>query len=591
MQTPEAALLSAMAPRGVSLGILSAVGEVDQAGIAALDRALADTIAIVKERVKESFPNVTFEMHCCLQTTIDIHLAHKTFQKCDERPHIIVPCGKNELLATIGNPALLTTAQTLLTMDAIITELDHKCPKLTAAPPEPQLGQQLVARTADVLFVAVPDREAGMSWVNSLRDEFPFKDGLVVIATPRADESPVTLDFENGEPATRPLQELHHRLLQQLSEGKLAEATTERTPFATVPRLSIGGLFNVFLAFIVRTWPPEWQFVLAPSSKELSWPRDISKDFEKAAAAELDTLRDRFAQPFAWAHSWAIHFGNVFRTVCMLLVALNVVAVATAVAGYFTHHAGWYCAELASLVAIATLYVWTRRSHIQQKWVQFRLLAEMLRPTQYFWAMADMYTPVEPHVQERELKWWTATVTTYRSLLRGIPRPPLQMTPQYAYALSKILTGLLINQINWYEAIAEAHSKVHRRLLAAGRVAYCLVVMAAAGHLVTRWVGTSLEPVAGAEHIWSGVFLATASGLAALGFAIGFLIHQIGFDEIAERSEIAARELRRLLTRVQNHRILVTRENLGRWLADCSHILIAEQNAWFRQTSRIAIHL
>ena len=70
---------------------------------------------------------MTFEMHCCLRTTTDIRLAHKTFQKCDEPPQITVPCSKKQLLAHISDPGLATTAQTLM-MDAIITELDDKFP-------------------------------------------------------------------------------------------------------------------------------------------------------------------------------------------------------------------------------------------------------------------------------------------------------------------------------------------------------------------------------------------------------------------------------------------------------------------------------
>jgi hypothetical protein len=315
---------------------------------------------------------------------------------------------------------------------------------------------------------------------------------------------------------------------------------------------------------------------------------------EDADKAQLTKLRHQFCVMFAWSDAWAIHYGNLFRTVCLFLVIFNLTAVTSAVLGYFDLHRAkvWQAVELLSLVAVALLYVAGRRSQIHRKWLEYRLFAELLRPTPYYWAMADVYPPREPVVQSPERDWWASTVLLYRHILGSIEHPRVHMTRTYVYGLKALVEGFIQQQVSWHTEFAERHTKYHHRLVFGGKIAFWSILAAATMHVVVRFLGDGIMPIPrDAEAVLAACSVSIACVFATFGFAVGILIHQLGFDHIAERSSIAAARLRSLAEKIQSHRSAVRFEHLRRWISECSDVLAHEQNVWFRQMSKIAIHL
>jgi len=93
------------------------------------------------------------------------------------------------------------------------------------------------------------------------------------------------------------------------------------------------------------------------------------------------------------------------------------------------------------------------------------------------------------------------------------------------------------------------------------------------------------------ELMLANIFLVTACVLAVVGFGVGVIIYQLGFDHVAERSELVAGRLRVLLDRMSRRHGEWNHEMVRQSVAECGEIIVDEQNAWFRQTAKIAIHL
>jgi hypothetical protein len=594
MQSLEDALRDLPLGAGkTTLAIVSAVGSSDLGGLSAIESALDRTVEIILEQLVKSDPDATLQVACCIETFTEAALAARMLLKHRVSPALIAPIDPPVLLdqITAGPTREALSAH----LSGAITVLDSESVSLDQAPAEPTLGQRLAIRTADILFLALPNFSDAQDWITTIRNEYPFPDGLVIAATPNSNEPLRLVALETRDLVPVPLEELRFRLARRLSVPGTTGGRTNT--FEHAPRFSSGGFLNVFLALASGRLMRDWHFFIGSprerSEESLRWPPelDVLKDAE---IVQLDKLRRQFALPFAWADIWAIHYGNLFRLICLLLLFLNLVAVATAVLGYFDSRrsALWHICEFLSLVGVFLLYAWGRGSKIHKRWVEYRLFAELLRPTPYYWALADMYAPREPQVHAPERDWWQSTVRQYRRLLASMEHPPIRMSDHYVYSLKKLLEGFVEEQRAWHERFHGQNEAYHKRFVGAGRFAFWSVLAAAASHLVLRHFGGHFTSIAtDTESALAAMFLAAACVLAAIGFVIGILIHQFGFDRIAERSEIAATRLGSLLRRMQAPSVVVRREQVGEWLAECTEILIHEQTAWFRHTAKIAIHL
>jgi len=153
-----------------------------------------------------------------------------------------------------------------------------------------------------------------------------------------------------------------------------------------------------------------------------------------------------------------------------------------------------------------------------------------------------------------------------------------------------MLQEFIAGQIDWHLSFRSSHSVYQERLVKTGRLMFWLVLFMALAHWIAimwpEWIGI-LE----SEDILEPLFLAAACILAVVGFAIGILVHQLDFEQIASRSELAAARFQPLLARMKDHRNEVTREILGGWLTECGEIIVDEQHSWFQQISKVSIHL
>jgi hypothetical protein len=76
-----------------------------------------------------------------------------------------------------------------------------------------------------------------------------------------------------------------------------------------------------------------------------------------------------------------------------------------------------------------------------------------------------------------------------------------------------------------------------------------------------------------------------------IGFAIGIILHQLGFEQIAERSSGAADRPDGILRSIDAHHGPIAPAHLHHWASQCEQAVAEEQSSWYRQTARIGFHL
>lgn len=470
-----------------------------------------------------------------------------------------------------------------LTADRILVEI----PSGAASP---GLAAELLADRADILVVAA--RTADQAEITARRVLSRGRDSGPEVAGICNHPASILGIYDTADAGRqlRPIEHLRLTVASLARQDRAALAITEREQ-PREPGWTLGGIFP--LLFQLKTSQFKIHHFQAHSYKELSWPKDapvlLGDDF-----AKLEEIRTQLVFPFTAADQIAIYYGNLFRTVGILILVLHLSAVIMALVSLQTENAGPLpILEVIALCVALTLFFWGRARKLLRNWVDYRLLAELIRPAPHFMVLGRFFNLRAPDMSPESLHAWRGVVRRYRDVIGTVNWPPIVFTNQYIYGTLHVLRSFIEGQVKWQRGFARQHETIHRRLVRAAGISFIIVLLTALGHAIKNllppkapyWVSIPVQWLTPSLVLWIAILV------PMIGFAIGIIVHQLGFEQIAERSEGAADRLDGILRSIDAHHGPITLEHVHHWAEQCEQAVAEEQSSWYRQTTRIGFHL
>jgi hypothetical protein len=341
-------------------------------------------------------------------------------------------------------------------------------------------------------------------------------------------------------------------------------------------------------------------------------------------------LRDRIAgvlRPrFAWADALAVDFSHRYRTAYFNSYLLAACAVAIALLGVFGHD--WFQApesqlafkvmlaaiELAVILTIVGMVVLGRRRRWQEKWIEYRALAELLFNARFLAYLGEHGRAHRMgNLETASSAWflWYLRVT-----IREIGLPNAQLDGTYQRALlNTVGKHVIADQRVWHEANASALHRMHRKLHKSADMCFILTVILLVaflagwmifGGVMILFDGKEFGDLIGGAHD-GGVELKSALSnvdasfaeklggwllrlkdyvtylaafLPALGAALAGIRETGDFEKVSERSTKTAASLQELQDEVARARRSLSLDETGDILLSTAQALAEDLSAW-----------
>lgn len=271
------------------------------------------------------------------------------------------------------------------------------------------------------------------------------------------------------------------------------------------------------------------------------WPCDEST----AAAKIVNWLR-----PFyAWPDKLSVIYSSLYRSAFLLGYALAALAVAMALAPVAAQWFGhpperWRLApvamELAMIVAALALIFEGRRRKWHERWIDYRLAAELIRHLRLVAPLGGSRplprTPGHWRTYGHPDSIWVGWYV--RAVRRGLELPDVAVDAGYVRACLNDLRRVLSSQGVFHTSTAGRCRSIERRLHRLGVWLFGLTVVACAVHLAMGL----MESPSMAWLTWT--LVATCGILPAMGAAAAGISNQGEFARIAKRSQAMSEQLR-----------------------------------------------
>ncbi|MBI5506113.1 MAG: DUF4231 domain-containing protein [Deltaproteobacteria bacterium] len=266
------------------------------------------------------------------------------------------------------------------------------------------------------------------------------------------------------------------------------------------------------------------------------WPDDRSTPTGRI----VDTLRPYYAWSDKLAERYADTYRSAFATT--FLLAASVVGISLfPVAASLKHRgsAATFCiaVELGGIVAILAVVGLGRGGHWHQRWLDYRLVAELVRHLRL----------VVPLGGERPFPQVPAQWTTYGSpgstwmawYVRAIERllglPSARLDTHYVLDALEQLEAVLRGQVGYHQRNARRALAMEFVFQRTGLALFGLTFLACLLHFWPRWP----------EH-WTQPLIFVGGFFPALGAALAGIANQAEFTRLEKRSEAMHIELERL---------------------------------------------
>jgi uncharacterized membrane protein YhdT len=330
--------------------------------------------------------------------------------------------------------------------------------------------------------------------------------------------------------------------------------------------------------------------------------QEANKKLNELDRASLDALLGVVCPYFAGHDDLGKHYSNVFRTTCFLVPLLIIVSTILAVAAAIdnTRHTVWHIVEFLLLLVAAFLFFRTRVFKHHRKWVENRLIAELLRPT-LLNAIFHTIPRLNPPAEEPSL-WFDRSQLLLRHL-RSLP--PLAFTTPANELLSARVSAIhdFSNyQAKWHRDFAAQHRDAEKWLTRISAYAFVITLVLCVVQLLISY-GVSvmqgylgetprhLETVTVVAHTLAHGLMMLTLISAGCAFVILLLLHQLGFDAIAERSSNAAEHFETLQQSIKRGGHIADARQVYAWADECAGAILTEQHSWYRQIPLIRMHL
>lgn len=385
--------------------------------------------------------------------------------------------------------------------------------------------------------------------------------------------------------------------------------------------------------FFRETWPPTTRAVLYDVFKRWvdrrskRWriasdqPADYAKSWdsflkdspipENRQATPLEEkkyrftarIRDILLPRYAWADALAIEQSHRYRSAYIGCYLLAILLAAIALMGVFTHdffeesnHDGMLvykavlvACELALILLIVYLVWLGTKRRWQERWMEYRALAEMLRSARFLSLLGEHgYIQRSHDLEPASSAWflWYMRATT-REL--GLPYAELDSGYQNKVLLA-VETHVIDDQLAYNEPTSRSLASMHHRLHTIGNVCFFLAAAVLFAFLAASAV-YGLGALCGCDAHWrhalghalvvvkSGVtFL--AAFLPAVGAALYGIRETGDFQGFSERATRTARKLEQLKFAVGPAKRKLRLESTTALLLATARILSEDLGAW-----------
>ena len=278
------------------------------------------------------------------------------------------------------------------------------------------------------------------------------------------------------------------------------------------------------------------------------------ESFRAASAGEKLGHRsdiDALERCYCWADRLAQHFAQTYRSGHVLNFCLAAASVVLALSGLLLPSGLKLLLSALELTLILTIIVNTHvgsRHEWHRRWLDYRNLAERLRPMRSLNLLALAQPVAEPVAEQRWVGWFAGAVW------RMLDPPSGRLNESDVPAVTALMASEELRpQIAYHHSSARQLKQLDHRLHRIGNLLFGLTIVTCLvslfGYFIApAWVTANSKLI---------VFL--AAGLPALGTAIFGIRFQGDFSGTAERSLATAHRLEALVLLLEEGRIELTR--------------------------------
>lgn len=304
---------------------------------------------------------------------------------------------------------------------------------------------------------------------------------------------------------------------------------------------------------------------------------DLAEDWTGVKIVDPPGARLPLARAYAWANFLGIRYAQLFRSSHVTNYALSTAAVILALVGLIFPKAKVFLV-VSELTAIALLYLNTqmgRRGDWHRRWLQYRHLAESLRPLIYLKRTGIISTPFRSDIVRGPMgqetgadwtRWYAAAIWREMDCPQGVLEIP---------ALRELADAVVREQIGpqaaYHYSNAQRMHRLDHRLHELGNLLMGAVI-ASCGLFLVGYV---------LLHEWilgvTGFFIFLTAGLPAIGSAVFGLRGHGEHLLAASRSQQTAIALEKIAARLSHTTRL---DALAAELESAAAIMLADLNEW-----------
>jgi hypothetical protein len=271
-----------------------------------------------------------------------------------------------------------------------------------------------------------------------------------------------------------------------------------------------------------------------------------------------DWVNRRLRPHYAWADTCGDMYADTYRSAYVLIYLLSATTVFMALLPMAAGLQGAaltisVAIEFVFLLIIVFLLIAGRRRRWHERWMEYRLLAELIRQIRFLIPLgASRPFPRAPtHLGVNENLTRTWMYWQMRAIARATGIPQAKATPEYVLdclrSIAKVAGGPNRGQFRFHRDTEKRSNLISHRLHAASTALFVLTIFSISFHLVLEFSGSPYLPSwlhSGLLHthrseIDRWLVLAAAS-LPALGTALTGIVNQGEFARLAKRSAAMA---------------------------------------------------
>jgi hypothetical protein len=303
----------------------------------------------------------------------------------------------------------------------------------------------------------------------------------------------------------------------------------------------------------------------------------VANDWPDNAPGVAGWVNRQLRRHYSWADKLADLYADRYRSAFLSTYLLGVLAVFLAL---LSTAAGWtteahlarqaFCtgAELVVIAAILGLIAWGRWRRWHERWMDYRLVAELVRQLRFLVPLGGgrLFPRLSPHLATYGNPAQTWMYWHVRTIERKTGLPSAQVTPDYLKSYLKYLYDVVEEQINFHQTSQERLGRIDHRLHLAGLILFGLTGLACFLHFLPhgellRLPRVELPP-------WApGWLTLLCAVLPALGAALAAINNQGEFLRITKRSRAMAQRLAQLKGEIEALREASSGPTFGQVLA------------------------